>query len=44
MTKLLSSAAPSKQPASDSRHVDVHGADVARRLIETGELDEGLVR
>ena len=40
---LASAVALSKELAGDSRYVNVLGADVARQLIEAGELDEVLV-
>jgi dihydrofolate reductase len=39
-TDLSSAIALSKELAGDSRYVNVLGADVARQLIEAGELDE----
>jgi dihydrofolate reductase len=40
---LASAVALSKDLAGDSRYVNVLGADVARQLIEAGELDEVLM-
>ena len=40
---LRAAVALSKQLAGDSRYVNVLGADVARQLIEAGELDEVLM-
>jgi dihydrofolate reductase len=40
---LRAAVALSKQLAADSRYVNVLGADVARQLIEAGELDEVLM-
>ena len=42
-TDLRAAVALSKQLAGDSRYVNVLGADVARQLIEAGELDEVLM-
>ena len=42
-TDLDSAVALSKELAGDSRYVNVLGADVARQLIEVGELDEVLM-
>lgn len=42
-TDLAGAVALSKELAGDSRYVNVLGADVARQLIETGELDEVLM-
>ena len=39
-TDLGNAVALSKELAGDSRYVNVLGADVARQLIEAGELDE----
>jgi hypothetical protein len=41
-TDLRAAVALSKQLAGDSRYVSVLGADVARQLIEAGEVDEVL--
>jgi dihydrofolate reductase len=43
VTDLASAVALSKELAGDSRYVNILGADVARQLIEAGELDEILV-
>jgi hypothetical protein len=42
-TDLRAAVALSKQLPGDSRYVNVLGADVARQLIEAGELDEVLM-
>jgi dihydrofolate reductase len=42
-TDLRAAVARPKQLAGDSRYVNVLGADVARQLIEAGELDEVLM-
>lgn len=42
-TDLASAVALSKELAGESRYVNVLGADVARQLIEAGELDEILM-
>ena len=42
-TDLRSAVTLSKELAGDSRYVNVLGADVARQLIEAGELDEVLM-
>ena len=42
-TDLRSALALSKELAGDSRYINVLGAEVARQLIEAGELDEVLM-
>ena len=43
VSDLASAVALSKELAGESRYVNILGADVARQLIEAGELDEVLV-